>query len=59
MGEVVAFIYLSIFFIVKAAIDGAYFKDQNAAKRSLKLWGVSSAALCFSFVFSLLFDRFG
>lgn len=59
MGCLIAWIYLSIWYIAKAILEARCFKDRLGAKKTLRLWLISSGSICVAFCFTLLLDYFG
>lgn len=58
-GCLVAMVYVSLWYIGKAILEAAYFKDRRGAKRTLFLWFVSFGSICVALGFSLLFHYLG
>lgn len=54
-GCVAAMVYVSLWYIGKAVLEAAYFKDRIEAKRTLFLWTVSFGSISLALAFSLLF----
>ena len=58
-GCLIALAYVSAGYIAKAILEAAFFKDRLGAKKTLRLWLISSGSICVVFCFTLLLDYFG
>ena len=57
-GCMFALISVTLWYIPKAILEVAYFKDRQDAKNSLFLWLVSAGSIGFAMVATLFFDYF-
>ena len=56
LGIVIVMAYVSLWYIPKAILEAAYFKDRRDAMRTLFLWFISFKSLCVALGFTLLID---
>lgn len=58
-GCLFALLYVTMWYIPKAILEAAYFKDRHDAKKSLFLWLVSVGSIGFALCVALFVDHFG
>ena len=58
-GCLIALAYVSVWYIAKAILEGLCFKDRIGARKTLRLWLISSGSIGLALGFSLVLDYFG
>lgn len=59
VGALTAMTLISLGLLPKAALEAAYFQDRESAKKTLRIWLMSTVGIAVGFGFTFLFDHLG
>lgn len=59
MGDIIVVLLISLSLLPKSALEAAYFKDRESAKKTFVCWVISFGSLLVALCFTLLLNHFG